>query len=322
MIVVAVMLVLILALHVIEVLVFNDLPIRLAAVVIIGADLLMVPLLLLVKRGSRRFVERRWDCGAGCVLTVDQARVSSKRFTVGDSLRHCAHCGSEVFSDRKLSLRRPASGDASQSRLPPKVKVPVVYTSVPRRFLNRRLLLSAGAVVLVLAIVGSGVGWLDYGATYQPLRPAGFTVAGASIVTVTDTVGDKAFSIQGRRGTLGAIEFGVKNDGSTAVLLLGLADKSFPIVGLNWGSDDTSTFGESLPVPVTLRPGASIGLWLVIQKPTCGRRQTVEIHHVGIRWQALGFNHVYVIRLGPDRSGNLLPILVCYPSATLEQVKN
>lgn len=302
--------------------------IQLGAQVVVIADLLVVPALLLVQRQGRRLFERRWECGKAYLLTSEQAHVSSKRFTVAESLRRCPDCGSESFADRRVSRRNPASPDASAARLPEKRWIPRTDSSGPRRWW-RFLRPTDGLAVLAVALAGAGIGWLIYGATYQPLQPGPFAGPGQSMKQITDGTRSTAFILIGRTGTIGAVEFSLQTGGSTAVRLLGLADDSYPGVQLRWGpaTDQNrvmgGTFAESKPFPVNLAPGELIGLWIIVRKPGCANGSTQEISSIGIRWQSLGFNHVYEFSFGPSMfyRSPFLPIDVCYPASALKHVK-
>lgn len=213
------------------------------------------------------------------------------------------------------------SGEEGGAELPPDAP------KDRRRWWRRRAVLIASVLAVLIALAGSAIGWLVYAATYQPLQPGNFGGPRLSMTTVSDGIRETEYIVTGRPLTVGAVEFSLWNSGSTAVRLLGLADNSGPVIQLRWGPEvdknglGGGTYGEAKPLPVTLTPNTSISLWFLVQRPKCQAPLTEEISQVGIRWQSLGFNHVYQFQLGAASYLPYdMPIAVCYPAAALKHI--
>jgi hypothetical protein len=202
---------------------------------------------------------------------------------------------------------------------------PVAAPAAPPH--KRRIWLS---VLVVLALVGAGIGWIVYINTYQPLSltsgPYG-TVTPKTMKTIGDGVTDTNLIVVGPAGTTATAIFPIANNGPRPVRLLGLGQgPSYIHESLTWSRLEPSSAqapglpGSAHAFPVTVQPGATVLILDTVTQPTCSTGAnpgTSSILSIPLRWSALGVHHVWSL---PLQSTTTLPITVCPSTAALAHI--
>jgi hypothetical protein len=185
-------------------------------------------------------------------------------------------------------------------------------------------------VVLVLALVGAGIGWMVYINTYQPLSltsgPYG-TVTSQTQKTIGDGLTDTGLIVVGPAGTTATSIYPIANNGPRPVRLLGLGQGPLNLhESLTWAAlKPSSALPPGLPgsahaFPVTLKPAATIVILDTVTQPTCSTGAnpgTETISTIPLRWSALGVHHVWNLSL---QTMTTVPITVCPPQAALAHI--
>jgi hypothetical protein len=175
-----------------------------------------------------------------------------------------------------------------------------------------RIAAIVGAVVVLLAAVGGGLGFWRYAATYAPLSPSGFfgpygNHASNLVIQPTD-IGDEIY-IKGPAGTEAQVFTGLDNDGSHDVTVESFPDSRL-IANVQWApwvTPGSAPGAEGrLPLrslPANLPAHGRISLVLTLRRPVCTPRGIeVSTDRVLLRWHALGVDHQYALLLGfPER---------------------
>lgn len=184
--------------------------------------------------------------------------------------------------------------------------------------------------LLLLAIIGTGIGWAVYVNTYQPLGPAGFGETGPTMrqnmKMVTDHLGDTTFVGVGATGTPITANYTIANNGSHDIVILG-PDNAMaalplklewapPTVRLGDGSGTSPAYpADARPFPKTVKAHEAIEIFVTVNEPQCPAHGFYEFFGVPIRWKAMGVHHVTVMPLAPN--GDFYPIAPCAPPEAL-----
>lgn len=211
--------------------------------------------------------------------------------------------------------------------------LPAVEAPAPeprRRWSRRRIAVTAAVTVLLLAIVGTGLGWAVYANTYQPIGPAGFGESGPTMrqnmKVVSDHLGDHTFIGVGPATASITANYTIANNGSHDIVILGPDNglSSAPLK-LQWSAPTVeapdSAFTsptyptDARPFPATLKAHHSIELYVTLAKTGCPPHAYYEIFGVPIRWKALGVHHVTVMPLAAN--SDFYPIALCVPAEAL-----
>jgi hypothetical protein len=177
---------------------------------------------------------------------------------------------------------------------------------------SRRFKLTAVFIALVvLGAIGTGIGWIVYAHTYQPLsdNSGGLTsIDTPSTVrwnNQSDPVGP--FRLIGPKGSTGTVVYDIWNEGSHSIKLLGLppSDDPRPIVtAVHWSPGDYDNgqnegqLSAARNFPVTVPPHADVLLQVTAQQLGSCNPHTQRIETaIPIRWSAFGVSHVWQMQL-------------------------
>jgi hypothetical protein len=170
---------------------------------------------------------------------------------------------------------------------------------------GRRFWIAVTLVVLLgLVAIGTGIGWVVYAHTYQPLSDFGGYNAVETPNTVhwTDTAHGAPYRLVGAAGTTGVVIYDVSNDGSHPVRLLGvdpLADPVHVIAGAKWSPSNgpppyfVGSQTQARDFPMTLDPNQHVILQLTIKQTENCNGGTITDTAVPVRWSALGVHHLW-----------------------------
>jgi hypothetical protein len=191
-----------------------------------------------------------------------------------------------------------------------------------RRRGRRRWVIGAVLAVLVVGAIGTGVGFLIYAHTYQPLEPGNYGEwEGLHTVALGDGLEQTRVAVVGPAGTVGRMESSLDNAGSHDVRITGLGPYA-QVDQIAWGpAVDKNRVGggtpaEARPFPYTMKPHTIISIWIYVTQPRCRKDTTPQtITDIPLRWQALGVTHVYDLQLTGDVTP---PITTCAGAKALK----
>jgi hypothetical protein len=197
----------------------------------------------------------------------------------------------------------------------------------PRASRLVRIFLPAGQAVLLAA---AGMVWLAYATHYQPLGPPGSDsgASGPHIGNVTDGIRANEYVLVGPPGTRGWVQYSLADNGPFDVQLLGpdanATDYTYrwapPTVPGADGISQSPALSDTRPVPVTLRPGQAIALFVLVTKPSCEQYLTTVVTDLAMRWTALRVHHDTHIHLSAEDPIKW-PIALCYNQAALRHLQ-
>jgi hypothetical protein len=195
---------------------------------------------------------------------------------------------------------------------------------------RRRWWLRATISIVVLALVGTGIGWYSYVRSYQPLTFGNGpynSVTPKTLKTLTDGIADTELLLVGPEGTTGTADYPVWNNGSHAVTINGLDRSGLGVPGLRLAWTPITSGpggvvgapGQGRAFPATIRPHTEIILQLVVAKAIgCASHSYFAIDSVPVRWSALDAHHVWQLTM--QEGGSVLPIALCGPKSALAYV--
>jgi hypothetical protein len=191
----------------------------------------------------------------------------------------------------------------------------------PRRLLSRWRLIVA--LVLALALVGAGSGWLVYAHTYQPWEPGNEGYAeGHLIAGVTDGLRETGLIVTAPKGRTGWIGMSLSLGGSHDVTLLGPpADWGFQEVSLKWQAGDdmaASPTTSATDRPLVVHPGQVVTVWIFVKRPDCSPGGSTYMTLLELRWKALGVHHTLATPI--SAVSDPTPLYLCYPDRALKHL--
>ena len=187
--------------------------------------------------------------------------------------------------------------------------------------LFRRTPWVALGVVLMLALIGLITRDTVYAHTYMPLRLAGASGALTKTLKIeTDGGTEFRYLLSGPQGTVGTQYFTLFNSGSHPVRVLGIvgADQGLH-ESVGWlpeaapGARTPAREVPARPFPVVVPPHGVVIVTHSEMQPACGGGGGNEASGIGLRWSALGVQHVFDV--SEEIGGEVLPIMTCPPPA-------
>ena len=185
----------------------------------------------------------------------------------------------------------------------------------------------AVGVVLMLAIIGLITGYRFYAVNYMPLGIGGDGGPLTKSLKVESVGGTQVqYLLVGPPGTVGSETIELLNDGNHSVRLLGIdGEGGITKDKLTWLPTDrmemTILTATQRQFPTTLAPHHAVGIVFSQTQPNCvqqgGPGRTT--FGFGIRWSALGVNHVYDVPQG--YGSDPLPMAECYTAADVARLR-
>jgi len=207
--------------------------------------------------------------------------------------------------------------------LPPAPRIE--WAPPPNRW---RQLRRAAAILVVLALVGGGIGWLTYIHHYQPVG-AGSSAGPLTLDTVarvTNGLDAASYVVLGPAGTKATLSYAIRNNGHFDIKVLGSdqdsdiryqwAPSSIPVPS---GGGRASNLSDARDLPATLPAHEEIQLFVTVTKQSCSPHSSSIVQSLPIRWQALGVHHTTWLDLDPREL--LAPIATCYPRSALRHLE-
>jgi hypothetical protein len=160
-----------------------------------------------------------------------------------------------------------------------------------------------GACVLLVAAIGTGLGFWRYAAAYAPLNPGGFfgPYGNANLVKIgmQDTDLGEEFYVKGPAGTQAAVITALANDGSHDVVIQRIESNPL-IANIAWSRyvlrPGGNVTGVRLPLrslPASIPAHSRIRVVITLRKPRCANRPIVNLDQLVVHWHALGVDHAY-----------------------------
>lgn len=161
-------------------------------------------------------------------------------------------------------------------------------------------------------MVGFGLGFWRYAATYAPLGPGSFFgpygPGGRNVRIQFTDLGDELY-INGPAGTEGQVITALENSGSHGVTIQRFVRDINMVTDVQWSPyvlrNGGNVYGESLPLrqlPASIPPHQTIRIVLTLRKPPCVPGGFENTNYVTLHWYALGAHHDYDMPLSPDNS--------------------
>ena len=208
---------------------------------------------------------------------------------------------------------------------------PLETPAAPTRHWLRRHPKLAAAAVLALLLVASGVGWLVYISTYQPIGLASSSVTGPepNVRIATDGLMSETYLIDSPPGQPATVEYTLANNGPFAITITPQHPLSWMVFHVTYGWALLPATGELPPgthphaMPFVVPPHRAVQLYVTVDRLTtdvCEKGSSIMIDSLPIAWKALGVHHVTTLHLSPLHQ-SLQPIAACFSNAALARAE-